>query len=104
MEGYLGEEVIDQEDTEEYAGFGKKHWAAEFIRNYGPIDGSHHKDWVLDQVMRVLLGTPVIVKIARWENGHYEYRFSTGEPSNAYLKMVEEEEAGGGDWPVGIPP
>lgn len=23
---------------------------------YGPIDGSHHRDWVIDQMVRALLG------------------------------------------------
>ena len=30
--------------------------AMEFISRYGYIDGGHHKQWVLDQVARVLLG------------------------------------------------
>jgi len=28
--------------------------AIEMIENYGGIDGGHHKQWVLDQVMRIL--------------------------------------------------
>ena len=28
--------------------------ACEIIGRYGMIDGSHHKQWVLDQVLRVL--------------------------------------------------
>ena len=30
--------------------------AMEFINEYGHIDGAHHKQWVLDQIARVLLG------------------------------------------------
>ena len=30
--------------------------ALELISSYGGIDGAHHKQWVLDQVVRVLLG------------------------------------------------
>jgi hypothetical protein len=26
------------------------------IKNFGGIDGAHHKDWVLDQVVRCLTG------------------------------------------------
>lgn len=28
-----------------------------FIVKYGWIDGAHHKQWVLDQIVRVLLGS-----------------------------------------------
>ena len=28
----------------------------DLIVDYGWIDGSHHKQWVLDQIMRVILG------------------------------------------------
>lgn len=31
--------------------------AVEIIAQYGGIDGAHHKQWVLDQVVRRLLGT-----------------------------------------------
>ena len=30
--------------------------ALDLIVRYGGIDGAHHKDWVLDQVARVLAG------------------------------------------------
>jgi hypothetical protein len=30
--------------------------ALDLIRSYGGIDGAHHKDWVLDQVVRALTG------------------------------------------------
>lgn len=30
--------------------------ATELIHRYGGIDGAHHKQWVLDQVMRILKG------------------------------------------------
>jgi hypothetical protein len=30
--------------------------AMAYIGDYGYIDGAHHKQWVLDQVARVLLG------------------------------------------------
>lgn len=30
--------------------------ALDIIIKYGSIDGAHHKDWVLDQVTRVLAG------------------------------------------------
>lgn len=60
-----------------------------FISKYGAIDGSHHKDWLLDQVSRILMGTPVVFKIAKWTNGGREVRFETGEPSEGYLQWVD---------------
>jgi hypothetical protein len=30
--------------------------AMEVIERYGGIDGAHHKQWVLDQVVRYLMG------------------------------------------------
>ncbi|RYD62175.1 MAG: hypothetical protein EOP83_15270 [Verrucomicrobiaceae bacterium] len=65
-----------------------------FIEQYGGFDGAHHKDWVLDQVARILKGTPVIVQQARWENGQKEWRVETGEPSQRYLDWVVEMKAG----------
>lgn len=30
--------------------------AADIAMNYGGIDGAHHKMWVIDQMVRVLMG------------------------------------------------
>jgi hypothetical protein len=30
--------------------------ACHLIYNYGGIDGDHHKQWILDQVLKILLG------------------------------------------------
>ena len=70
-------------------------WAMAFITAYGQTDGSHHKNWVLDQVARVLRGTPVVVEARRWgpsdeyPEGLEEFQFSTGKPSDQYLAWVE---------------
>lgn len=32
---------------------------------YGGVDGAHHKDWVIDQMVRALTGSPVAVKNAK---------------------------------------
>jgi hypothetical protein len=51
------------------------------IGQYGGIDGGHHKQWVLDQVVRVLLGDEYNSWLAmmrgewREENGVYEYEY-----------------------------
>ena len=90
MEGYLGETVVESLKDTPFEDFGPADWALRYIEMYGGIDGAHHKTWVLDQVVRILLGTPVEVKLAKWSNGQQEYRFVTGEPSEEYLDWVEE--------------
>lgn len=71
-------------------------WALSFLEQYGQIDGEHHKTWVLDQIARVLKGTPVITAYAKWgpsdeyPEGLTELRFKTGEPSKEYLAWVDE--------------
>jgi hypothetical protein len=90
--GYLGELDVDLADTP-YKGFTPADWAMCFVGSYGGIDGDRHKAWVLDQVARVLKGTPVIVKEARWDRGggdtEQAYRFWTGDPSEAYRAWVQ---------------
>lgn len=66
MDGYLG--YFDPPEDHPYINLTPKDWAMKFIERYGQIDGSHHKQWVLDQVARILLGTPVTVKVAKWKN------------------------------------
>jgi hypothetical protein len=85
MQGFLGETPVDPATLAGYADFSRAEWAMLFIRKYGQIDGAHHKSWVLDQVARILRGTPVLMTVARWDNGQAEYRFETGEPSAEYL-------------------
>ena len=85
---YLGEEEVDIKSNP-YANYDKSDWAMEYIERYGQTDGSHHKQWVMDQVARILNGTPVIVKLAKWDDGQYEYRINTGKPSQKYKTWVE---------------
>ena len=88
MEGYLGTELVTDLTNTPYAGYTSIQWALVFIESYGQIDGAHHKTWVIDQVTRILKGTPVVVNIARWENGQVEYRFHTGDVSPMYERWV----------------
>jgi len=88
MEGYLGDFDIELKDTK-FKDYTKENWAMYWIGSYGQIDGDHHKLWVLDQVARILKGTPVIVKEARWANGHKEYREWLGEPTQEYLDWIK---------------
>lgn len=94
MDGYLGEFPVDVAYTE-FAKFTTADWALFCVEKWGQYDGGHHKQWALDQIARVLKGTPVIVTQARWSNGHTEYRFNTGEPSQEYKDWVTYMQ---GDW------
>lgn len=93
MEGYLGETVIDINESK-YANYSRSDWAMLWIETCGGYDGGHHKTWVIDQTVRILKGTKVIVKLARWKNGQTEERFMLDSPSEEYLKWVEEMKSG----------
>jgi hypothetical protein len=106
MEDYLGEFDIDLTNTM-YAAFTPVDWAMHWIERYGQIDGDHHKAWVLDQIARILKGTPVIVKEARWGNGLTEFRPRLDEASDEYFTWVEEMKGEDGeecDYSIGVPP
>jgi hypothetical protein len=91
MEGYLGTTPVNiKKDESPYKNYTPKDWAFEYMFRYGQIDGAHHKQWVLDQVTRILHGTPIVLTLAKWENGTQEYRFTTGEPSQEYLDWVKD--------------
>jgi hypothetical protein len=85
---YLGETLVEQKDTP-YKDYAKAEFALLFIMKYGGIDGAHHKDWVLDQVARILNDSPVTIFLAKWDNGQEEYRFRVGD-SSRYLNWVAE--------------
>jgi hypothetical protein len=112
MKKFLGETVLDSLKNTPYSKYTEKDWALEYITSLAQIDGSHHKTWVLDQATRILYGTPVIVSLAKWDDGTEEYRYVTGEPSQDYLKFVEkyqgeydeENEYFEYDWDVGVAP
>jgi len=90
MEGYLGETPVTSLKGTPFEDYDAADWALEYAARYGQINGDHHTMWVIDQMARILLGTPVKVVVARWENGQYEYRISTADPSQDYLAWVEE--------------
>jgi len=78
---YLGEVEINHNMT-------KEELAIDFLSKFSHIDGSHHKAWLLDQLARILMGTPVNATKASWVSGHSELRLSTGEPSKEYLDWI----------------
>lgn len=89
MKNYLGEFPVNVSEHENFKNYTKEDWALLFIFMYGQIDGAHHKQWVLDQVTRILNDAPVTVVEARWDNGHSEYRYRV-ETSEKYKLWVAE--------------
>jgi len=85
---YLGETVVNIEDSP-YHEYTKEQWVKEYIERYCQFDGEHHKQWVLDQIARIIHDTPIIIKLRKWTNEE-EYSFETGTPSKEYLDWVEK--------------
>jgi len=89
MEGYLGSFPVDVATTS-FKDYTQSDWAMYFIEYFGQYDGAHHKQWVLDQVARILKGSPITIDEARWSNGTTEYRVSVGDPSSEYEEWVRD--------------
>lgn len=92
MEGYLGEFEIEKDC--EYNFYTKEQFVLMYIERYSSIDGAHHKDWLIDQIARILNNVKVIITKAKWNNGEEEYRFRLGEPTLQYLEWVKEVKSG----------
>lgn len=55
--------------------------ALDMILEYGGIDGAHHKDWVIDQVTRILTGSgykDFVKEAKKGENGPDTYSWDEG--------------------------
>lgn len=55
--------------------------AMEKAIKYGGIDGAHHKDWVIDQVIRILAGDDydrVVKEACNGEDGPETYSWDCG--------------------------
>ena len=98
MAEFLGEKILDTLVGTAFEHFEPGDWALYYIEQYGSIDTEPHKQWLIDQVARILMGTPVQVKLASWDNGCTELRFGTLEPSDAYkfwrVSMAPEYDEG----------
>ena len=75
---------------------------------YGGEDGAHHKQWVIDQMLRELTGCPVNLKQGIDYNGK-PYTFKSLGESDEYLQWVAEYEEGEDgphtyEWDTGIAP
>ena len=65
---------------------------------YGQIDSAHHRLWVIDQMVRALLGCEF--------SEENNFCVSESEKYKNFVKMYESEDCEPGDykWDVGIPP
>lgn len=55
--------------------------AIELAVQYGGIDGSHHKDWVIDQMVRILAGDDyesIVANAKAGEDGPETYSWEEG--------------------------
>jgi hypothetical protein len=73
-----------------YSQYEKHDWAMLWIELHNGFNDEDQKDWLLDQIARILLGNKIIVKEVLWENGCSELRFQLAEPSPDYINWVEE--------------
>lgn len=100
---YLGEKEINIRHTE-FIRYTPNDWVLVWLEKYKDIGGQHHKDWLLDQIGRILFGTKVIVKKAEWSDGTEEYRYILGEPTMDYINWVNSLISKGVDYDIGIAP
>jgi len=107
MKGYLGEFPLKQKNTP-FAKFKSADWALYFIESYGGIDGAHHKQWLIDQVARILNGAAIEIVEARWDGGTSEYRIRVvaSDKYAAWVKWMKAGEDGPETytWDEGIAP
>ena len=93
MNDYIGETKVDISKTK-YSTYSPSDWVIHWIEMYSGIDGSHHKDWLTDQIARILKGTKVTLNIAKWENGNKEEIFNLEEPPKEYWDWVSDMKDG----------
>lgn len=77
--------------------------------NYGGIDGDHHKMWVIDQMVRVMTGSPIVKSPVLLDGGGNNYTFDMLGESEAYEAFVSthNDDEDGSDtyqWVTGIAP
>lgn len=82
--------------------------ALDFAIKYGGIDGDHHKNWVIDQMVRALTDCPMKTKTAI-DCNRKKYQYKTQGESQEYIDLIKdakdgEDGPGTYDWDIGSPP
>jgi hypothetical protein len=82
--------------------------ALKIAKNYGGIDGAHHKTWTIDQMCRALTGCPLVeVKATDHKGNPYTYhKLGESEEYYDFIREVMDGEDGPDtyEWDEGIPP
>ena len=60
---------MGDEDVMTYGSTVKEQAVVDLISEWGGIDGGHHKQWLLDQIMRKVLEDMYPKWVAEWEYG-----------------------------------
>ena len=60
---------MGDEDVMTYGSTVKEQAVVDLISEWGGIDGGHHKQWLLDQIMRKVLEDMYPKWVAEWEDG-----------------------------------
>ncbi len=91
MNGYLGETIIDIKDSE-FKNYCASDWVLWYMQSYGGFYDSHHKDWLLDQIARLSNRMVPKISLAKWDNGHQEYRITLHnvKETEQYINWVAE--------------
>lgn len=76
-----------------------------YFAGLGQFDGSHHKTWVIDQIVRVVMDCPIIEKTTTLTNGQ-TFTFQAQGESQEYKDFVSDYcgEEGEYRWNIGIAP
>ena len=76
------------------------------IASFGDTDGGHHKQWCLDQVVRILTGCPDKIVKSTWGEGHNYTVLGESDEYHKWLREFADGEDGPHtyQWSVGTPP
>jgi hypothetical protein len=82
--------------------------ALDYAVRYGGIDGAHHKNWVIDQMVRALTGCPLVTTSSTDYAGK-PYTYESQAESKEYQELVRQARAGEDgpetyEWDEGTPP
>lgn len=81
-------------DNTEFKGFTKEDWVMHWIYWFSSISGDHHKNWLIDQIVRILKDTEVVCNVYSFSDGTKENIVSLGEPTKNYHEWVKEMKFG----------
>ncbi|MEQ7008420.1 hypothetical protein ABN028_19800 [Actinopolymorpha sp. B17G11] len=77
--------------------------ALKIAGEYAYIDGSHHKTWTIDQMVRALTGCPLVTETARDYQGK-EYSYTAQGESEDYRHFIATDDEDDSPWDEGIAP